>query len=500
MKSFGLNDTIAAISTPLGQGGIGIIRLSGKDALSIADKIFVSKDRNKRSTYKTYSVHYGWIVNSRKPNKKDRRQDIIDEVLLTVMRAPRSYTKEDIVEISCHSGIVVLREILDLVLSSGARLAEKGEFTKRAFLNGRIDLSRAEAVLDIINAKTGLALESGIKQLKGELSDEVSRLRIKLLDALVLLEANIDFPEEEIENAVQQKMEPLTHSAKGGMPKRPILIRTPKGAVLWPRGINKIINEVLARVEVLLSSAKHGKVLREGVSAVILGKANAGKSSLLNALLKEERAIVTPIAGTTRDAIEEILDLKGIPLKITDTAGIIEPRDLIEREALARTQRYFEKANLVLLVFDSSLGLNKEDRQLIEKAKHRTAIAVLNKSDLKQRIDEAKISKHIPCIVKISCLRQKGLKELEAKIIQAVWEGKLGVSDEVIVTNARHIQALKNGQRALERAKGSLEKDLSIEFIAEDLKICRNHLSEIAGETMEEDILEKIFSEFCIGK
>ena len=482
MESPDLNDTIAAISTPLGRGGIGIIRLNGKGALSIADKIFVSKDKNKPSTYKTYSVHYGWIVSSRQLNKKyrrqktgDRRRNVIDEVLLTVMRAPRSYTKEDIVEISCHSGIVVLKEILDLVLSFGARLAQGGEFTKRAFLNGRIDLSRAEAVLDIINAKTALSLQSSVKQLSGELSDEINKLREKLLEIIALLEANIDFPEEEIGDAA-------------------------KGAVLRPRGINKIINEALAKIDVLLSSAKHGKVLREGISVAILGKANAGKSSLLNALLKEERAIVTPIAGTTRDAIEEILDLKGIPLKIADTAGIIEPKDLIEKEALARTQIYFEKANLVLLVFDSSLHLSKEDRQLIEKSKSKTVIAVLNKSDLKQRIDEAKIRKYVPCVVKISCRRQEGLKELEEKIIQAVWEGKLGICDEVIVTSARHIQALKNGQVALERAKGSLERNLSIEFIAEDLKICRSHLSEIAGETVEEDILEKIFSEFCIGK
>lgn len=476
MLSNTLDDTIAALSTALGQAGIGIVRLSGKDALAIADKIFVAKDGKKPSRYKTYSVHYGWIKcrlktkDLRLKKKEDRDgEKIIDEVLLTVMRAPRSYTKEDIVEISCHSGMVVLREILDLVLASGARLAEPGEFTKRAFLNGRIDLSKAEAVLDIINAKTQLALESGIRQLQGGLCNEVSRLRDKLLEVIALLEAHIDFPEEDIEEADKAK-------------------------------IDTTIDEVLKHLNSLLDSARHGKVLREGICAVILGRANVGKSSLLNALLKEERAIVSPIPGTTRDCLEEIIDVKGIPLKIADTAGIIEPRDLIEKEALKRTDTYFEKANLILLVFDASRALTKQDRALIKKVRNKNVIAVLNKSDRAQKINEAEIKKHFADSVRISALRRKGLKELEEKIIEVVWAGKVSVSDGAMITNARHKQALQEAQQSLLRAKDSRRKNLSIEFIAEDLRSCRNHIGCITGETAGGDILDKIFSEFCIGK
>ena len=477
MKDINLFDTIAAISTPLGQGGIGIVRLSGKKALAIADEIFTAKDGVKPSRYKSHTVHYGWIVKShqvtRSPghqiDKKERAANIIDEVLLTVMRAPRSYTKEDIVEISCHGGIVVLKEILDLVLAKGARAAQRGEFTKRAFLNGRIDLSRAEAVLDVINAKTRYALESSISQLRGSLSKEVHQLKDKLIEVSALLEANINFPEEEITPANLEK-------------------------------VNSDIVLIKNEIDKLLDSAVHGKILREGLSAVILGRANTGKSSLLNALLKEERVIVSPVAGTTRDAVEEILDIRGIPLKIADTAGIIEPKDLIEKEALKRTRRYFEKADLVLLVFDSSARLTSEDRLLIKKARAKITIAVLNKCDLKLRIEEAEIKRHFDQLVKISSLKRKGLKELEEEIVQSVWEGKLEASDELIVSNARHIQALKKAKEALARAGDSLKDKLSIEFIAEDLRLTQESLGLIIGASAGEDILDKIFSQFCIGK
>ncbi len=460
MLKYNLDDTIAAISTPIGQGGIGIIRLSGKEALAVADKIFMAKDGKSPSSYKTYTVHYGWVAEKSK---------IVDEVLLTVMRAPRSYTKEDIVEISCHSGIVVLREILDLVLANGARLAGPGEFTKRAFLNGRIDLSRAEAVMDIINAKTNLALESGIKQLKGELSGELSRIKKELLSAIALIEANIDFPEEGIESARTKKIE-------------------------------RTVNNVSNKIDGLLKSSRHGKVLREGISAVILGRANVGKSSLLNALLKEERAIVSPVAGTTRDAIEEIIDIQGIPLKIADTAGIIEPRDFIEKEALKRTRDYLNKANLVLLVLDASKKLSRYDRILFKKASGKAVIVVLNKSDLKLKIEQEEIIRHFPHLVQVSSLKGRGLKDLEEKIVQLCWEGRLESSDEVILTNSRHIRLLTQAKEALDRAWNSLEEELSIEYIAEDLRLCRNYLGQITGETAEPDILDKIFSQFCVGK
>lgn len=464
-----LGDTIAAISTPVGRGGIGIVRLSGKEALSIADKIFLGRDGRKPSTFKTYTVHYGWIVKKLKTKDQKQKTDIVDEVLLTLMRAPRSYTKEDIVEISCHSGIVVLREILDLVLACGARLAEAGEFTKRAFLSGRIDLSKAEAVLDIINAKTNLALASAVNQLQGGLFNEVGCIADKLLGVIALLEANIDFPEEDIEEADKKK-------------------------------INRTIALAAEEIDGLLDSASHGKVLREGISAVILGRANVGKSSLLNALLKEERAIVTPIPGTTRDCIEEILDLKGIPLKIADTAGIIEPRDLIEEKALGRTQSYFERADLVLLVFDGTCSLTLQDIQLMEKAKRKPAIAIINKSDLKAKIDESRIRKQFRDVVKISALTHQGLKELEEKIIQSAWQGKIGPSSEIIVTNSRHVQSLRNVSALLASARDSLKKGLSVEFISEDLKACRSRLLDITGESIRDDILDKIFSEFCVGK
>lgn len=464
-----LDDTIAAISTPLGKGGIGIVRLSGKEALSIADKIFLGKDGQKPSAFRTYTLRYGWIVKSNQKKNKKLSANIIDEVLLTVMRAPGSYTREDIVEISCHSGIVVLREILDLVLSCGARTAEAGEFTKRAFLNGRIDLSKAEAVLDIINAKTNLGLQSAVNQLQGGLFNEVKRIADKLLEVIALLEANIDFPEEDIEEADKKK-------------------------------INRAIALTAKEIDSLLDSSNRGKVLREGISAVILGRANVGKSSLLNALLKEERAIVTPIPGTTRDAIEEILDLKGIPLKIADTAGIIEPRDLIEEKALGRTQTYFEKADLVLLVFDGACALTRQDIQLMEKAKRKPVIVILNKSDLKAKIDESRIKKYFRDVVKISALHHQGLKELEEKIIQSAWQGKIEPSGEIMVTNSRHAQALRDAAALLASARDSLNKNLSVEFISEDLKVCLCRLRDITGETIRDDIMDKIFNEFCVGK
>ena len=499
-----LDDTIAAISTPIGQGGIGIIRLSGKDALAVADKVFMAKAGKRPSSYKTYTVHYGWIVNS--PQKKKNQLStidyqlstkIIDEVLLTVMRAPRSYTKEDIVEISCHSGIVVLREILDLVLGKGARLAEAGEFTKRAFLNGRIDLSKAEAVMDIINAKTNLALESGIKQLKGQLSVELNRIKKELLEAIALLEANIDFPEEEIESAG------LGNGCGYRKPHhRPLAYRKPNHGPLACRDkkTERIINSVSNKIDGLLKSATHGKILRDGLSAVILGRANVGKSSLLNALLKEERAIVSPIAGTTRDAIEEIIDIQGIPLKIADTAGIIEPKDLIEKEALKRTRNYLNKANLVLLVLDASKKLAPDDRILFKKVSGQAVIVVLNKSDLKVKIEQEEILGHFPHLVRVSSLKGLGLRDLEEKIIQLCWEGRLEASDEIILTNSRHIRLLTQAKEALDRAWNSLEEGLSIEYVAEDLRLCRNWTARITGEEIEDDILDKIFSEFCVGK
>ena len=483
MRNFNLDDTIAAISTPIGQAGIGIVRLSGKKSLSIADKIFLGKDGLKPSKFKTYTTHYGWIIDRNQPapakrsgpgkpeyrnQKKDKRQ-IIDEVILTVMHSPRSYTKEDIVEINCHSGIVPLKKILDLVLSQGARLAQPGEFTKRAFLNGRIDLVQAESVLDIIRARTEASLRIGFNQLKGDLSKKIHDLRSQLLDIIAHLETLIDFPEEDIESTQSKDLLKSIEQAE------------------------KMLNK-------LLSSFQYGKILREGISVVICGKPNVGKSSLLNALLGEDRSIVTPIPGTTRDTIEEVINLEGIPLKIVDTAGIIEPKDLIEKEAIKRSQMYLSSADLALLVFDGSQKLNKDDQILINKTKDKQIIAVINKIDLKQHIDISKLKNLFKNIVRISALKNKGIGDLRKQITKKVWGGDIISTDEVLVSNVRHEDALRRAAAFLLEAKDIIKSNNSLELVSHCLRESVNCLGEITGETIGEDILDRIFGEFCIGK
>jgi len=462
MTRYDITDTIAAIATPIGESGIGIVRISGQDALSIADKIFVFKESKKPSTFKTYTMHYGWIVET-------QDSKIIDEVILTVMRAPKSYTKEDIVEINCHGGIVALRRVLDLVLENGCRLAEPGEFTKRAFLNGRIDLAQAEAVLDIIRAKTDSALKIGVEQLKGALSSKIKKLRKALLDILSILEANIDFPEEEISPADL-------------------------------KDIIKNLGNINDEFKSLLESAQHGRILREGISVVICGKPNVGKSSLLNALLKQERSIVTPIAGTTRDTIEEIIDIKGIPIRIVDTAGIIEPHDLVEKKAVLRAKRYIALADLVILLFDGSQRLSKQDELLIKKLKQKTVIAIINKMDLKPKIERVKISKIFKGAIDISAKRMKNINLLEDRIAHLVYKGKVSSSEALLVSNLRHIKALKEAEKLIAEALNSLDNKLSLEFIAQDLKDALGYLDDLLGLRFGEDLLDKIFSEFCIGK
>jgi tRNA modification GTPase len=348
MNSSGINDTIAAIATGLGESGIGIVRISGKDALAVAGKLFLAKDGSKPSTYKTFTVHYGWVVDSSSCSAADpKKYAIIDEVLLSVMRAPRSYTKEDVVEINCHGGVPAIRRVLELALQKGCRLAQPGEFTKRAFLNGRIDLAQAEAVQDIISAKTDSALKIAATQLEGVLSKRINKIREELLAVLVLLEANIDFPEEDT-------------------------------ALAQADTLKKSIGLVNIELTSLLDSAVRGRVLREGLQAVICGRPNVGKSSLLNALLKQERSIVTAIAGTTRDTIEEVIDIRGIPVKIVDTAGIIEPRDLVEKHAVTRAKKYIDSADLVILVFDSSKPLTPQDKMLMRRLNKKRVLAVMN--------------------------------------------------------------------------------------------------------------------------
>ncbi|MBU0549331.1 MAG: tRNA uridine-5-carboxymethylaminomethyl(34) synthesis GTPase MnmE, partial [Candidatus Omnitrophica bacterium] len=400
-KEINLNDTIAAVATPCGESGIGIVRISGRRALSIADKVFVSQDGRKPSSFKTYTTHYGWIVNrSQKSEVRSQKNlssvfcplysdGVIDEVILTVMRSPKSYTREDTVEINCHGGIIPLRKTLELVLDSGARLSRPGEFTQRAFLNGRIDLTQAEAVLDIIRAKSDYALSVSMGQLKGLLSNKLSQLRKKVLSLLSILEVNIEFPDQDLPAAE----------------------------------INKIscgLKQAARDLELILENASQGRVLREGIKAVICGKPNVGKSSLLNALLKCERSIVTPLAGTTRDTIEEVLDIKGIPVRVVDTAGIIQPRDLIERKAVSRSRRYIKEADLVLLVFDGSKNLSQEDRILMRKVGTKPTIALVNKIDLRQKLEDARIRKRFKGVVRISAKKLKNIDLLEEAVARFV--------------------------------------------------------------------------------
>ncbi|MCM8792101.1 MAG: tRNA uridine-5-carboxymethylaminomethyl(34) synthesis GTPase MnmE [Candidatus Omnitrophica bacterium] len=471
MIRFSLDDTIAAIATSLGESGIGIVRISGREALKIADRIFFSKSGKKPSKFKTYTLHYGWVVEDTRKIKPhiDRPDEFIDEALLTVMLAPYSYTREDVVEINCHGGIVALRKTLELALNYGARLAEPGEFTCRAYLNGRIDLVQAEAVLRIVHAKTESALKLGTTSLAGVISREFLYLREEILDLLVLLEANIDFPEEEIE---------------------PLSIKE----------IEQKLNRLIEQIGKLIDSYRYGRIFSEGIKVVICGKPNVGKSSLLNALLKEERAIVTPIAGTTRDTLEEIIDIRGIPVKLVDTAGIIEPRDLVEREAVKRSKKCIEEADLVILVFDGSTELNEDDLFLIKKLKDRNVLAVINKVDLKQTIDKQTIKNYFKKIVDISVKKHKNIELLEEQIESFVYNGKVNIPPLRFAINLRQRDLLNKVRFYLKEAKESLKRGFSIEFISQDLKESMAYLDELTGKSFNEQLLNRIFSEFCIGK
>ncbi|MFH1889038.1 MAG: tRNA uridine-5-carboxymethylaminomethyl(34) synthesis GTPase MnmE [Candidatus Omnitrophota bacterium] len=483
MPGYNINDTIAAIATGVGESGIGIVRISGKEALAIADRIFISRDKRPPSTYKTYTTHYGWIVrpfssskvlkldklNSRTHELTNSRTKIIDEVILTVMRAPKSYTKEDIVEINCHGGILPLREVLELILENGCRLSGPGEFTRRAFLNGRIDLAQAEAVLDIIRAKTDSALKMSAQQLHGALSALICRIRRALLDILSALEANIDFPDEDIigvdPGKTAQKLRAINSELKG-----------------------------------VIDGSRQGRVFREGINAVICGKPNAGKSSLLNALLKQERSIVTPLAGTTRDTIEEVIDIKGIPVRFVDTAGIIEPRDLVEKKAVQRSKRYIGLADLVILLFDGSRRLTGDDDVLIRTIKKKETLAVINKMDLKPKIEDDKIRKRFRRVINISAKKNKNIDLLEGAIVDLFCQGEVDPAEPVIVSNLRHIEAVKKAQKLIAEAVNSLDNKLSEEFVAQDLRDALGYLDDILGRRFSEDLLNKIFSQFCIGK
>jgi len=465
-------DTIAAVSTPRGEGGISIVRMSGPLAIPITEIIFRSppktlpsrKGEALLSQVKTHTQTYGHII-------APETEQVVDEVLVCVMRAPRTYTREDIVEINCHGGATCVQRVLELTLISGARLAEPGEFTKRAFLNGRIDLAQAEAVADIIYAKTALSRRVAMSQLSGKLSDEINQLRDGLVDILAEVEASIDFPEEDVDTA--DTIELREHTT-----------------------------EILNKLTDLLNTADEGIILRDGLNLVIVGKPNVGKSSLLNALLQKDRAIVTEIPGTTRDTIEEYASIKGIPIKLIDTAGIRSTKDIIEEAGVQRSRASLEKSDLLLLMLDASNPLAEDDRLLFELTRDKKTIIVLNKIDLTEVINSTRIKNIAPekPILRTSMLTGEGLDNLKTTIRDTVIHGD-GISpDSVIVTNTRHRDAIRNAKIDLQLALDSMNRDMPPELVAIDLMGTLNKLGLIVGKTSTDDILDRIFSKFCIGK
>ncbi len=461
------DDTIAAVSTPPGEGGIGIVRLSGKEAISIVDRIFVSPAGKLPSGVRSHSVIYGFIKD---PDTSEK----IDEVIVTVMRAPRTYTREDVVEINCHGGMLPLRRILGSVISQGSRPAEPGEFTRRAFLNGRVDLSQAEAVIDVIKARTEQAERIAIQQLEGRLSAEITALRDCVTESCALVETYIDFPEEEVE-----------------LPDSASFISS--------------MQDILDRLSALSRSFEEGRLFREGAAMAIVGKPNVGKSSLLNTLLKKDRAIVTDLPGTTRDIIEEGLNIDGIPVRIMDTAGIREAHDLVEAEGIRRSLAAIEGADIILAVYDASRVLDRADRQIIGKVNNKKTISVINKWDISNGdFDAEDNGLNIYPTVKISALRGEGIDVLKDTIVAALLSNKAmpgqDSAADILITNVRHKQLVDGAFASLWQARGTFEKGEPLEVTALFLREALNSLGEIIGVVTTDDILNKIFAEFCIGK
>ncbi len=455
------DDTIAAIATPLGTGGIGIIRISGPRSLEIATRLF--RPHQAVSPLKSHHLYHGVIVDPEGGHT-------IDEVLLSYMAKPRSYTREDVVEVNCHGGLVPLKEILSLMLKGGARLAEPGEFTRRAFLNGRLDLAQAEAVIDLIESKSSLAVRNASSQLQGVLSQEIGTLKEGLMEILSLLEASIDFPEEELESFSPQQLIP---------------------------GIDGLIS----RIEKLVDTYAEGRLFKEGVSAVIAGKPNVGKSSLFNALLGEERTIVTALPGTTRDFVEEVITLSGIPLKITDTAGLRDSSDSIEEEGVRRTRNKMDQADLIVLVIDGSVESdNLEIPPVLSNG--RKVVVACNKADLPQRVSLERMKGLFPAspVVATSALYKRGLGELKSALASLLISNPHAQPTSVVLSNLRHKQSLEKTADCLKQARKGLEGETPPEFISTDIQSALHHLGEITGQTSTEELLDRIFSRFCIGK
>jgi len=455
-------DVIASISTAPGIGGIGIVRMSGEKCFDVLNKIFIPKKQEKIENIKGYTIKYGHIVEN---------NEIIDEVLVSYFKAPRSYTEENMCEINTHGGNVIIRKILDLCLKNGANMAEPGEFTKRAFLNGRIDLVQAESVADIIDAKSEKEVKAGMKQLEGVLSKKIKEIKQEILDVMVNVDVSIDYPEYDVEDVTNKQ-------------------------------ISDMLNSVQKKLENLEKSFDNGKLIKEGIKTAIIGKPNAGKSSLLNAILKEDRAIVTEYEGTTRDTIEEFVTIEGIPLKLIDTAGIREAKDEVEKIGIKKSKEIAEEADLVIAIFDSSKELSREDEEILKIIKNKKAIILLNKSDLNSELndDDKKFTSVTPNIIKISALKGEGLENLYKLISKMYNLEEINLDNDAIITNLRQKNLITKAIENLKKTRETLEKNMPIDIIAIYMKEILENLGSITGEVVTDDIINEIFSKFCLGK
>ena len=456
------SDTIAAIATAMTSSGIGIVRISGKDALTIIDNIYKSKSGKKKiSECNSHTIHYGYIYDG---------EDVVDEVMILLMKAPNTYTREDTIEIDCHGGVYVMKRILETVIKNGARPAEPGEFTKRAFLNGRIDLSQAESVIDVINSKNEFALKSSLSQLKGSILDKIKEIRSVVLHEIAFIESALDDPE---------------HISLDG----------------YPQTLNNIVDKEIKNIDNLLKTSDNGRILKEGINTVIVGKPNAGKSSLLNVLVGSDRAIVTDIAGTTRDILEEQINLNGVTLNLVDTAGIRDTEDIVEKIGVSKAKEYATLADLIIYVIDSSTKLDESDYEIIELLKGKNSIILLNKSDLNVVIDESEVKELIDSkIISISAKRNIGIDELENTIKDMFFNGEVSFNDEIYITNIRHKNLKNQSIISLKHVLNSISDGMPEDFYSIDLMSAYESLGLIIGESVEDDLVEEIFSKFCMGK
>ena len=462
VKNMGFKtDTIAAISTAMTDAGISIVRISGEEAIAIADKIYKGKKEKKISEQRTHTIHYGYIVDG---------EETIDEVLVMLMRGPHSYTGEDTVEINCHGGVYVTKRILETVIKYGARPAEPGEFTKRAFLNGKMDLSQAEAVIDVIHSQNEYALQSSVNQLRGSVQKVIQEIREKILYHTAFIETALDDPE---------------HISVDG----------------YGETLEKVVDELLTKIKQLIDTADDGRIMREGINTVIVGKPNAGKSSLLNVLLGEDRAIVTNIAGTTRDVLEEHIQLRGISLNIMDTAGIRNTEDVVEQIGVDKARSYAEEADLIIYVVDASVPLDDNDIEIIHMIQNKKAVILLNKTDLSTVINKNELIMWInKPMIEISTKEGKGIHELEETLENMFYHGEISFNNEVYITNVRHKAALQDAYVSLGKVKESIENQMPEDFFTIDLMDAYESLGSITGETVGEDLVNEIFSKFCMGK